>query len=79
MTLVRPNENPADTRKNVEWAKRWRDASPIERIDIQIEDEQQYARQMMAAGAGSREFLREHTNQIEKLRAERTKLARASG
>jgi hypothetical protein len=57
----------------------WRDASPIERIDIQIKNEEAYAALLQKAGCDPREFLREHTKRVEELKMERQRLSRPSG
>jgi hypothetical protein len=59
--------------ENVERAKRWRDASPIERIDIQIESLQQQSR-LVVMGRGDRSFVRQCADRTVQLLAERKRL-----
>jgi hypothetical protein len=55
-------------------ARRWRDASPVEKLDIQIAGAQQMIGMMKMAGAADPTFMRRDAERVIALQAERAKL-----
>jgi hypothetical protein len=68
-------EPGGDYFKQVEKAKRWRDASPLERINVEIEDLQSRVVMAKRFGGATPEFLRGCGEQMRQLQEEKTALA----
>jgi hypothetical protein len=64
--------------EGVERAKRWRDASPLERIEMQIEDRIRYAAVVKRCNSATPEFTREYAERMKELQEEKAKLTTAA-
>jgi hypothetical protein len=60
-------------------ARAWRDASPIERIDIQIEQQRAIVALWSVGGGGVSDYVRQYVERIAELEAEKEKLRGQSG